>query len=66
MWSSRCGTIGRALVGQAELLLAEMGCPKVQLMVRRGNEAALGFYDQLGYERFDVANTGKRLIPDDA
>ncbi|MDQ0645265.1 GNAT family acetyltransferase [Microbacterium murale] len=56
--------IGRALVSEAERRLTEMGCPKVQLMVRRGNEAVLDFYDQLGYERFDVANTGKRLISD--
>lgn len=56
--------IGRALVGEAERLLVEMGCPKVQLMVRHGNETVLAFYDRLGYERFDVANTGKRLILD--
>lgn len=58
--------IARGLVAEAERLLLEMGCPKVQLMVRRDNEAVLGFYDQLGYERFDVANTGKRLISDEA
>lgn len=58
--------IGRALVKEAERRLLEMGCPKVQLMVRRGNETVLGFYDQLGYERFDVANTGKRLISDES
>jgi len=57
--------IGRGLVGEAERLLLEMGCPKVQLMVRRGNESVLEFYDQLGYERFDVSNTGKRLIADE-
>lgn len=57
--------IARALVAEAERMLVEMGCPKVQLMVRPGNDAALGFYDRLGYERFDVSNTGKRLIQDD-
>lgn len=56
--------IGRALVTEAERLLLAMGCPKVQLMVRPGNEQVLGFYDALGYERFEVGNTGKRLIPD--
>ena len=56
--------IGRALVLEAERLLLAMGCPKVQLMVRPGNEQVLGFYDGLGYERFDVGNTGKRLIHD--
>jgi len=56
--------IGRALVAEAERLLLAMGCPKVQLMVRAGNERVLGFYDALGYERFEVGNTGKRLIHD--
>lgn len=61
----RRGTgIARALVQEAERLLREMGCPKVQLMVRTENDGALGFYDALGYERFNVANTGKRLIAD--
>ena len=56
--------IGRALVAEAERLLLAMGCPKVQLMVRGGNDDVLGFYDRLGYERFTVSNTGKRLIAD--
>lgn len=56
--------IGRALIHEAERLLAAMGCPKVQLMVREGNEQVLNFYDALDYERFEVSNTGKRLIAD--
>lgn len=62
--SHRGQGVARALVDEAERLLSAMGCPKVQLMVREGNEGVLGFYDTLGYERFDVANTGKRLIAD--
>jgi len=58
--------IGRALVDEAERRMLAMGCPKVQLMVRPGNEAVLAFYDALGYERFDASTTGKRLIADDA
>ncbi|MEV4774550.1 GNAT family acetyltransferase [Microbacterium sp. LWH12-1.2] len=56
--------IARSLVAEAERLLLAMGCPKVQLMVRGGNDEVLGFYDRLGYERFTVSNTGKRLIAD--
>ncbi|MBO0979523.1 GNAT family acetyltransferase [Microbacterium sp. SD291] len=56
--------VARSLVGEAERLLLEMGCPKVQLMVREGNDGVLGFYDGLGYERFTVSNTGKRLVVD--
>ncbi|WP_449408108.1 GNAT family acetyltransferase [Microbacterium maritypicum] len=62
--SHRRRGVGRALVAEAERLLRDMGCPKVQLMVRDGNEQALEFYDELGYERFSVSNTGKRLIVD--
>ncbi|GAA5025444.1 GNAT family acetyltransferase [Microbacterium fluvii] len=56
--------IARRLVAEAEHLLHEMGCPKVQLMVRPGNEQAHGFYAALGYEPFEVWATGKRLIAD--
>lgn len=56
--------VGRALVAEAERRLADMGCPKVQLLVRPENAAARGFYDALGYESFDTWATGKRLISD--
>lgn len=56
--------IGRMLVGEAERRLLALGCPKVQLMVRPGNEIVFAFYDQVGYERFDIGMTGKRLIVD--
>ena len=56
--------IGRALVTAAEDALLEMGCPKVQLMVRPDNQAAREFYGGLGYEPFDTWATGKRLIAD--
>ena len=57
--------IGRQLVTEAETRLRAMGCPKVQLMVRPGNDAVFGFYDSLGFERFEIGTTGKRLIADD-
>ncbi|MET0673821.1 MAG: GNAT family acetyltransferase [Microbacterium pygmaeum] len=56
--------IGRMLVTAAEDALLELGCPKVQLMVRPDNDDVLGFYDSLGYERFQTTATGKRLISD--
>lgn len=56
--------VARAVVQEAERRLIGMGCPKIQLMVREGNEDVLGFYDSLGYERFVASNTGKRLILD--
>jgi len=56
--------IGRRLVETAEERLREMGCPKVQLMVRPENGGVHEFYAALGYEPFDTWNTGKRLIAD--
>lgn len=57
--------IGRALVARAENELLALGCPKVQLMVRRENEAVRGFYTSLGYGDVDVRMGGKRLVADD-
>jgi ribosomal protein S18 acetylase RimI-like enzyme len=41
--------LGRVMVEAAEAWLAARGIWKVQLLVRRENEAVLGFYDHLGY-----------------
>lgn len=57
--------IGRRLVHEAEARLVALGCPKVMLMVRAGNDAVLAFYDGLDYTREATSLTGKRLIPDD-
>jgi ribosomal protein S18 acetylase RimI-like enzyme len=57
-------SLGRSLMQQAEKLLVEAGCPKVNLMVRSTNEAVIGFYHRLGYEQDDVVSMGKRLIAD--
>ena len=58
------GGLGRALMAAAEAWLAARGVPKVQLMVREGNTAALGFYDALGLERQDVVVLGRFLEGD--
>jgi len=57
--------IGRRLVSEAEARLEALGCPKVMLMVREGNEPVLEFYDGLGYTRETTRLTGRRLIADD-
>ncbi|MDF1719371.1 MAG: GNAT family acetyltransferase [Minwuia sp.] len=59
--ASRGGGIARALVHRAEDFLRDQGCPKAELMVRSSNDAALGFYDRLGYEAQDVVVRGKWL-----
>jgi len=58
------GGIGRALMTAAEQALLARGCPKLNLQVRVGNDAALAFYRRLGYAVDDVTSMGKRLIPD--
>jgi ribosomal protein S18 acetylase RimI-like enzyme len=54
---------GRELMAEAELWLTARGAPKVQLMVRGGNEIAAAFYRALGYEGQDVTVLGKWLTP---
>ncbi|GAB3269341.1 GNAT family acetyltransferase [Sinomonas notoginsengisoli] len=56
--------IGRALLAEAEARLTALGCPKIMLMVRRGNDGAHGFYTELGYREDEVVTYGKRLIGD--
>lgn len=62
--SRRGRGLGRELVSEAERLLAERGCPKVSLLVREGNDEALGFYEALGYRRDAAIPLGKRLVED--
>ncbi len=61
----RRGGLGRAMMAAAEKGLAELGCPKVNLQVRRGNEHVVAFYDRLGYVEDDVVSMGKRLESDE-
>ena len=53
--------LGRALMAAAETWLVERGCPKIQLMVRDDNEAAIAFYRALGLEVQKVAVLGRFL-----
>ncbi|HET6338588.1 MAG TPA: GNAT family acetyltransferase [Polyangiales bacterium] len=55
----------RAMMARAEELLLAMGCPKVDLMVRTGNESATEFYARIGYVQDPVTTLSKRLIADD-
>lgn len=55
--------IGTALMGEVERGLARMGCPKLNLQVRAGNEAVLAFYRGLGYEVEERISMGKHLPP---
>ncbi|MET0589825.1 MAG: GNAT family acetyltransferase [Naasia sp.] len=54
----------RLLMAEVERLLLDRGCPKVNMQVRDGNDAAMAFYDALGYGRDQALSLGKRLIVD--
>ncbi|MEZ0277479.1 MAG: GNAT family acetyltransferase [Roseimicrobium sp.] len=59
----RCGH-GRSIMVEAERLLRERGCPKINLQVRASNAAAAAFYNALGYSLDEVISLGKRLAND--
>jgi len=53
--------LGAKMMTDAEALLKELGCVKINLQVRSTNAAVLGFYDSIGYAKDDVVSMGKRL-----
>jgi ribosomal protein S18 acetylase RimI-like enzyme len=55
--------VGTALMRRAEEALAAIGCPKLNLMVRAGNESVVAFYRKLGYDVEDRVNLAKHLPP---
>ena len=55
---------GRALMQEAERLLMERGCPKLNLLVRSSNAEVIEFYRKLGYVQDEALSLGKRLIHD--
>jgi ribosomal protein S18 acetylase RimI-like enzyme len=57
---------GRALMQEAERLLMQRGCPKLNLQVRSANAEVIEFYRKLGYVRDETVSLGKRLIHDEA
>ncbi|MEO8082191.1 MAG: GNAT family acetyltransferase [Ardenticatenales bacterium] len=58
--------IGRAMLVDVERRMRALGCPKINLQVRTGNDDAMAFYRALGYAVDDVIGMGKRLIDDQA
>jgi len=41
-----------------------LGCPKINLQIRRSNAGVVAFYRSIGYAEDDVVSMGKRLIED--
>jgi ribosomal protein S18 acetylase RimI-like enzyme len=53
--------LGRQMVTECENWVRAQGIPKLQLMVRSGNDAVIDFYGKLGYADAEVVVLGKRL-----
>jgi len=56
--------IGTALMRDAERRLRLLGCPKINLQVRRENSDVQAFYAALGFKTDEVVSMGKRLEED--
>ena len=56
--------IGRRLMDEAEARLLAIGCPKINLQIRRSNTDAVEFYRSLGFSVDDSLSMGKRLVED--
>jgi len=55
---------GRQMMAEAETRLRALGCPKINLQVRRSNLEVASFYRAIGYVEDDVASFGRRLEQD--
>lgn len=58
------GGRGTALLAEVERLLTDLGCPKLNVQVREGNDALIERYERWGYSGDHAAGLGKRLIAD--
>ncbi|MEE8341648.1 MAG: GNAT family acetyltransferase [Candidatus Neomarinimicrobiota bacterium] len=56
--------VGKKMMKEAENRLLEIGCPKLNIMVRTTNLDVINFYKAIGYKVDAVTNLGKRLKPD--
>ncbi len=57
--------LGDLMVKHAESILEDIGCPKVELMVRKSNLDVIAFYEKAGYVDDQVVVLGKRLREDE-
>ncbi len=56
--------LGRHIMQALEEKLLALGCPKINIQVRRDNLTAKEFYRKLGFNTDDVESMGKRLVED--
>ena len=55
---------GKLLMDNVENELRELGCPKINLQIREGNNKVLSYYQKLGFVEEKRINMGKRLEDD--
>ena len=55
---------GQEIMNSVETKIREMGCPKINLQIRRGNDKIAFFYQKLGITNDHVVSMGKRLEAD--
>ncbi len=53
--------IGAKLMARLESALRDLGCAKINLQVRAGNESVVAFYQRLGYRVEERVSMGKLL-----
>jgi ribosomal protein S18 acetylase RimI-like enzyme len=56
--------MGRQMMDAVEKKVRPLGCPKINLQVRKDNLDALKFYEKIGYKIDEVVSMGKRLVED--
>ena len=56
--------LGRRMMEAAQAGLRAMGCPKINLQIRKSNLSAARFYRSLGYVEDESISMGKRLVED--
>lgn len=62
--SQRGTGLGARMMADAAELLEAMGCPKITVQVREGNDRVIGFYEHLGFAPDHALGLGRRLIED--
>lgn len=52
------------LMAEAQEALSRLGCPKINLQIRKSNPTVRAFYESIGFAEDEVISMGKRLITD--
>ena len=55
---------GKQLMDNVENGLRELGCPKINLQIREGNDKVFSYYQKLGFVEEKRINMGKRIEND--